>query len=50
MEMIPSKIHTFFSPGKILFGFNSIKELGVEAKALGGSKALVVTDFRCFGN
>lgn len=42
--MIPSKIYAFFSPRKILFGFNSIKELGVEAKALGGSKALVVTD------
>jgi alcohol dehydrogenase class IV len=44
MEMITSKTHTFFSPKKILFGLNSIRELGVEAKALGGSKALIVTD------
>jgi len=44
MEMTASKIHPFFSSKKILFGLNSIKELGVEAKALGGSKVLIVTD------
>ncbi len=32
------------SPTKIIFGENSVKEIGLEVDSLGGSKALVVTD------
>ncbi len=38
------KIHSFFSPNKILFGIGSSKEIGKETKALGGTKALIITD------
>jgi len=38
------KIHSFFSPNKVLFGIGASKELGKEAKALGGTKVLIVTD------
>ncbi len=32
------------NPTKIIFGENSVKEIGLEVDSLGGSKALVVTD------
>ncbi len=38
------KIHSFFSPNKILFGIGASKEIGKETKALGGTKALIITD------
>lgn len=38
------KIHTIFSPNKILFGIGASEEIGKEARALGGTKALMVTD------
>jgi alcohol dehydrogenase class IV len=38
------KIHSFFSPNKILFGIGASKEIGKETKALGGTKVLIVTD------
>ena len=41
---IASMIHCFSSPQKVHFGLNSIKNLGVEGKILGGSKAIIVTD------
>ncbi len=41
---ITSVIHSFFSPRKIHFGVDATKSIGAEAKILGGSKALIVTD------
>ena len=38
------KIHSFFSPNKILFGIGASKEIGKETKALGGTKVMIVTD------
>jgi alcohol dehydrogenase class IV len=38
------KIHSFFSPNKILLGIGASKEIGKETKALGGTKVLIVTD------
>jgi alcohol dehydrogenase len=35
---------SYFLPTKLSFGFGAIDGLGVEAKGLGGTKALVVTD------
>lgn len=34
----------YHNPTKVIFGENSIKEIGLEVESLGGSKALVVTD------
>ncbi len=39
-----SVIHSFFSPRKVLFGPNAIKSVGEQAKILGASKAMIVTD------
>jgi len=38
------KIHSFFSPNKILLGIGATKEIGKETKALGGTKVLMITD------
>ncbi len=38
------KIHSIFSPNRILFGIGASREIGKEAKALGGTKVLFVTD------
>lgn len=38
------KIHSFFSPNSVLFGIGASREIGKEAKALGGTKVLIVTD------
>jgi len=38
------KIHSFFSPNRVLFGIGASREIGKEAKALGGTKVLIVTD------
>ena len=38
------KIHSFFSPNRVLFGIGASREIGKEAKALGGTKGLIVTD------
>ncbi len=38
------KIHSIFSPNKVLFGIGASSEIGKEAKALGGTKILIVTD------
>ena len=38
------KVHSFFSPNKVLFGIGASREIGKEAKALGGTKVLIVTD------
>jgi len=38
------KIHSFFSPNKILLGIGATQEIGKETKALGGTKVLIVTD------
>lgn len=43
-QIIFEKIHPFYSPLKILFGPNTIKALGNEARQLGVRKALIVTD------
>ncbi len=40
----PDKISTFLSPNKISIGIGAAKQVGVDAKALGGKKALIVTD------
>jgi len=34
----------YYNPTKIIFGEGSIKEIGIEAEALGGTRAVVVTD------
>jgi choline dehydrogenase len=36
--------HYFYSPSKIIFGLNTIKTLGSEARQLGVKKAFIVTD------
>jgi alcohol dehydrogenase len=38
------KAHPFYSPSKVLFGADTVKGLGSEAKQLGAKKALIVTD------
>ena len=38
------KVHSFFSPNRVLFGIGAAKEIGKETKALGGTKVLIVTD------
>ena len=38
------KVHSFFSPNRVLFGIGASKEIGKETKALGGTKVLIVTD------
>ncbi len=38
------KIHSIISPNRILFGIGASREIGKEAKVLGGTKALIVTD------
>jgi len=38
-----NKVSNFFSPRKILLGQNVAKEVGEEAKGLGGTKAMIVT-------
>jgi len=38
------KIHSFFSPNRILLGIGATKGMGKETKALGGTKVLIVTD------
>lgn len=40
----PGKISTFLSPNKINIGIGAAKQVGIDAKALGGKKALIVTD------
>jgi len=42
--IIFGKAHPFYSPSKVLFGTDTIKALGTEAKQLGGKKVLIVTD------
>jgi alcohol dehydrogenase class IV len=39
-----SKVSHFYSPSKIILGLDTVKEVGAEARKLGGSKALIVTD------
>jgi len=38
------KVSNFFSPSKIALGVDAAKSVGMEAKALGAEKALIVTD------
>ena len=38
------KIHSFFSPNRVLFGIGASREIGREATALGGTKVLMVSD------
>jgi alcohol dehydrogenase len=38
------KVHSFFSPNRVLFGIGASGEIGKETKALGGTKVLIVTD------
>lgn len=42
--MIANKAHVFFSPHKIVFGTGTAAAAGTEAKSLGASKVLIVTD------
>ncbi len=39
-----SRITNFYSPKKVVLGQNTIQQVGKEAKALGGSRALIITD------
>jgi len=42
--IVLGKAYPFYCPSKVLFGADTIKSLGTEAKQLGGRKALIVTD------
>ncbi len=44
MELSIHRIFNFFSPKRLIFGCDAIAQLGIEARGLGGSKALIVTD------
>jgi alcohol dehydrogenase class IV len=44
MDMDMTRIHTFQAPTRLVFGVNAAQQVGAEAKALGGTRALVVTD------
>lgn len=44
LKDVIGKIYSFQLPKKIIFGINSSEMVGLEAKALGGSKILLVTD------
>jgi alcohol dehydrogenase class IV len=43
-QYLGEKISTFLSPNKITLGVGAAKQIGVECKALGAKKALIVTD------
>jgi alcohol dehydrogenase class IV len=38
------RLHTYFTPTKIVFGLGAVDTVGKEAKALGATDALIVTD------
>jgi alcohol dehydrogenase class IV len=38
------KVSSFYSPRKIILGQDTVRKVGEEAKGLGGSRALIVTD------
>jgi len=38
------RVSNFYSPRKIILGQDTVKKVGDEAKALGGSRALIITD------
>ncbi|MGA2109143.1 MAG: iron-containing alcohol dehydrogenase [Syntrophorhabdales bacterium] len=40
----PERIYSFLAPSRHLVGKDSISQVGAEVKALGGRKALIVTD------
>ena len=42
--VIANKAHVFYSPHKIIFGTGTAAATGAEAKSLGASKVLIVTD------
>ena len=42
--VILEKPHFFYSPNKIIFGLNTVRVLGTEARQLGVKKAFIVTD------
>jgi alcohol dehydrogenase class IV len=44
MDMDMTRIHTFHSPTRLVFGVNAAQQVGAEVKALGGTTALIVTD------
>ena len=44
MEREAIVTHPFFSPNRILFGFDAVEGVAAEVKQLGGKKVLIVTD------
>jgi len=40
----PQEIQYFYSPTSVLFGIGAISQLGMEAKRLGATRALIITD------
>ena len=44
LDKSTGKVYSFRLPSKILFGVGVSEKVGLEAKALGGSKILLVTD------
>jgi alcohol dehydrogenase class IV len=44
MEMDMTRVHTFHAPTRLVFGPNAAQTVGAEVTAIGGSKALLVTD------
>ncbi|HSR09946.1 MAG TPA: iron-containing alcohol dehydrogenase, partial [Thermodesulfobacteriota bacterium] len=38
------KVSFFHSPKKVILGQNTLRQVGAEAKGLGGTRALIVTD------
>jgi alcohol dehydrogenase len=44
MDMDMTRVHTFHAPTRLVFGVNAGQQVGAEAKALGGTRVLIVTD------
>jgi alcohol dehydrogenase class IV len=44
METFTGRLDNFFSPNKIVLGAGAARSVGAEAEALGGEKAVIVTD------
>ena len=44
MDTSQSKTHIFYSPNKVLFGIDAVKDVAAVVKQLGGREVLIVTD------
>jgi hypothetical protein len=44
MDTSQAKTHIFYSPNKVLFGMDAVKDVAAVVKQLGGREVLIVTD------